>query len=98
VNKDKEQEQAVHENINFLASMTIASTPVPSRDSNMNLQRQNRSTIVQQQMSLPQVSSRNKSLNIQELMQNLNEICYKGFDELNALIQEQRWVRKINPN
>jgi hypothetical protein len=98
VNKDKEQERAVHENINFLASMTIASTPVPSRDSNMNLQRQNRSTIVQQQMSLPQVSSRNKSLNIQELMQNLNEICYKGFDELNALIQEQRWVRKINPN
>ncbi len=98
MNKDKEQERAVHENINFLASMTIASTPVPSRDSNMNLQRQNRSTIVQQQMSLPQVSSRNKSLNIQELMQNLNEICYKGFDELNALIQEQRWVRKINPN
>ena len=24
---------------------------------------------------------------------NLNEICYRGFDELNALIQEERWVR-----
>jgi hypothetical protein len=92
INIDKEQEQAVHDNINFLASMTIASTPVQT----VNLQHQNR---FQQQINLPQISSRNKSLNIQELMNNLNELCYKGFDELNALIQEQRWVRikKNNP-
>jgi len=56
-----------------------------SGESNINLQRQKRPTM----FTLPETSSRN----IQELMQNLNELCYKGFDELNALIQEQRWVR-----
>jgi len=80
-NIDKQQ-QAVHDNINFLASMAAGST---SEESNINLQRQKRPTM----FSLPETSSRN----IQELMQNLNELCYKGFDELNALIQEQRWVR-----
>ena len=90
-NIDKQQEQAVHDNINFLASMTIASTPVTPIDSPMNLPRPRGPPILQQQTSSP---SRNKSTNMHELVQNLNEICYKGFDELNALIQEQRWVRK----
>jgi hypothetical protein len=81
-NIDKQQ-QAVHDNISFLASMATAST---STDSDINLQHQ----IHANMFSLPQVLSRN----IQELMQNLNELCYKGFDELNALIQEQRWVKK----
>ena len=74
----KEQEQAVHDNISFLASMTLASTDLPNQNH------------VQQQQQIP---SKTKSLNIQDLMNNLNELCYKGFDELNALIQEQRWVR-----
>jgi hypothetical protein len=81
-NIDKQQ-QAVHDNINFLASMTTGST---TEESNINLQRQIRPIM----FSLPETPSKN----IQELMQNLNELCYKGFDELNALIQEQRWVRK----
>lgn len=29
---------------------------------------------------------------IQEYIDHLNEICYQGFDNLNALIQEQKWV------
>jgi hypothetical protein len=78
VNIVKEQEQAVHDNISFLASMTLASTDLPNQNH------------VQQQQQIP---SKTKSLNIQDLMNNLNEVCYKGFDELNALIQEQRWVR-----
>ncbi len=88
--KDQEQ-QAVQDNINFLASMATASTPVTPIDSNINLQRQMRAAI------LPQPTlAKNNSMNIHELRQNLNEFCYKGFDELNALIQEQRWVRKIH--
>jgi hypothetical protein len=93
-------EQALQDNINFLASMATSSTPVTpestwqqqqqtkSLDSNINLQRQMRTMMIQQQSS-----NRNNSVNSQELMQNLNELCYKGFDELNALIQEQRWVK-----
>jgi hypothetical protein len=80
-------------------SATLHSTTSTSLDSNINLQRKMRAMILQQQqMALPQASSsssRNNSTNIQELIQNLNELCYKGFDELNALIQEQRWVRNI---
>ncbi len=84
--KDQEQ-QAVQDNINFLASMATASTPVTPIDSNINLQRQMRAAI------LPQPTlAKNNSMNIHELRQNLNEFCYKGFDELIALIQEQRWV------
>jgi len=74
----------VHDNINFLASMATASTP---EDSTINSPHQMRPTM----FNMPQTSSRT----IHEFMQNLNELCYKGFDELNALIQEQRWVRKI---
>ena len=105
------QQQAVHDNISFLASMATASTPVTpestwqqqqttstSLDSNINLQRKMRAVMLQQQqqqqqqINLPQLSSRNNSTNIHELIENLNELCYKGFDELNSLIQEQRWV------
>jgi hypothetical protein len=102
----------VHDNINFLASMATASTPVTpdstwqqqqqqqttAGDANMNLQRQMRAMMIQQQqqLNLPQSSTtRNNSFDMQELTQNLNELCYKGFDELNALIQEQRWVNNI---
>ena len=80
---DQQQEQALHENLNFLASMAVASTPItpvhsPSRRSTNSLQ---------------SISTRNSSISMQELIQNLNELCDKGFDELNVLIQEQRWVR-----
>jgi hypothetical protein len=96
-NIDKQQQRAVHDNINFLASMAVASTPVtpespwqqPTFHSNINLQRKMQSMILQQSQS----PSRNFLNNMQELIDNLNEICYRGFDELNALIQEQRWVR-----
>ncbi|CAF5152948.1 unnamed protein product [Rotaria magnacalcarata] len=107
------QQQAVHDNINFLASMATASTPMTSEstwqqqipstsislDSSMNLKRKMRPVMLQQQqqqqqMKLSQSILRNNSANMHELIENLNELCYKGFDELNALIQEQRWVRK----
>ncbi|CAF3666483.1 unnamed protein product [Rotaria socialis] len=102
------QQQAVHDNINFLASMATASTPMTSEstwqqqipstsmsiDSSMNLKRKMRPIMLQQQqMKLSQSISRNNSANMHELIENLNELCYKGFDELNALIQEQRWVQ-----
>jgi hypothetical protein len=116
------QQQAVHDNINFLASMASSSTPVTSEsawqqanrlhstvgtslDSTQHLQRQMPSmthrkrqgqhSIVSSQVSSSSSSSSSSKMhatNIYELMQNLNELCYKGFDELNALIQEQRWV------
>jgi len=80
--------------------MAAASTPVTPESpwqqtvlhSNMNLQPKIQSTMRQQQTILPQSPSRNASTTMQELMENLNELCYRGFDELNALIQEQRWV------
>jgi hypothetical protein len=81
--------------------MAAASTPVTPESpwqqttlhSNMNLQRKMQSMMLQQQQSiLPQSPSKNPSINMQEFIDNLNEICYRGFDELNALIQEQRWV------
>ncbi|CAF2019457.1 unnamed protein product [Rotaria magnacalcarata] len=104
------QQQAVHDNINFLASMATASTPMTSEstwqqqipstsislDSSMNLKRKMRPVMLQQQqqqMKLSQSILRNNSANMHELIENLNELCYKGFDELNALIQEQRWVQ-----
>ncbi len=99
-NIDKQQ-RAVHDNINFLASMAAASTPVTPESpwqqatshSNMNIQRKMQTMMLQQQQPiLPQSPSRNPSTNMQELLENINEICYRGFDELNALIQEQRWV------
>ncbi|CAF3270925.1 unnamed protein product, partial [Rotaria sp. Silwood2] len=91
------QQRAVHDNINFLASMAAASTPEspwqqPTLPSNMNSKHKMQSMLVeQQQNTLPQSPSRNLSTNMHELMENLNELCYRGFDELNALIQEQRW-------
>ncbi len=98
-NIDKQQ-RAVHENIHFLASMAAASTPVTPESpwqqttlhSNINLPRKMPSMILQQQTILPQSPGRNPSINMQEFIDSLNEICYRGFDELNALIQEQRWV------
>lgn len=75
---DHQQEQALQDNINLLASMTAASTPgTPQRSANQSQQ---------------QPSTRNRSINMKEFVQNINELCDKGFDELNALIQEQRWV------
>jgi hypothetical protein len=100
INIDKQQ-RAVHDNINFLASMAAASTPVTPESSwqqttphsNINVQRKMQTMMLQQQQPiLPQSPSRNPSMNMQELIENINEICYRGFDELNALIQEQRWV------
>jgi hypothetical protein len=105
-NIDKQQ-RAVHENIHFLASMAAASTPVTPESpwqqttlhSNINLPRKMPSMILQQQTILPQSPGRNPSINMQEFVDNLNEICYRGFDELNALIQEQRWVQNyLNMN
>jgi hypothetical protein len=40
-----------------------------------------------------QTSLNDLSVYLHELLKNLNELCYRGFDELNTLIQEQRWVR-----
>jgi hypothetical protein len=102
-NIDKQQ-RAVHDNISFLASMAAASTPVTPESpwqqttfhSNINPQRKTQSMMLQQQQTIvPQSPSRNPPINMQELIENLNEICYRGFDELNALIQEQRWVCSI---
>ena len=100
---DSDEQQAVHENIHFLASMATASTPVTpespwaqtsaSATSNIepivNLPRKLPSM---HQRKAPVTSLKNQSVAIHDLMQSLNEICYKGFDELNALIQEQKWV------
>lgn len=61
--------------------MSAASTPVTPQRSANKLQPQQKT------------STRNPSMNLQEFIQNLNDLCDKGFDELNALIQEQRWVR-----
>lgn len=80
---DHQQEDALHENLNFLASMAVATSPVTPLDSPQ------RST-----NSLQSISTRNSSITMQDLIQNLNDLCDKGFDELNALIQEQRWVRQ----
>jgi hypothetical protein len=98
-NIDKQQ-RAVHDNINFLASMAAASTPVTPESpwqqttlhSNVNLPRKMQPAMLQQQTVLPQSPSKNPALTMHELTENLNELCYRGFDELNALIQEQRWV------
>ncbi|CAF1098564.1 unnamed protein product [Rotaria sordida] len=107
-NIDKQQ-NIVHDNINFLASMAVASTPEPSWQqttvpSNINIKHKMQSLLIeqqqqQQQTMLSQSPSRNLSTNMHELMENLNELCYRGFDELNALIQEQRWVENyLNVN
>jgi len=83
--------------------MAAASTPVTPESpwqqttphSNINVQRKMQTMMLQQQQQqpiLPQSPSRGASTTMQELMENLNELCYRGFDELNALIQEQRWV------
>lgn len=101
-NIDKQQ-RAVHDNISFLASMAAASTPVTPESpwqqttfhSNVNPQRRAQTTMLQQQPMVPQSPPKNPSTNLQKLIDHLNEICYRGFDELNALIQEQRWVRTI---
>ncbi|CAF5059372.1 unnamed protein product, partial [Rotaria magnacalcarata] len=52
----------------------------------MNLKRKMRPVMLQQQqqqqMKLSQSILRNNSANMHELIENLNELCYKGFDEL----------------
>jgi hypothetical protein len=72
--------------------MAAASTPVtpesPWQQTTFHSQRKTQSMMLQQQTMIPQ----SPSINMQEFIENLNEICYRGFDELNALIQEQRWV------
>lgn len=57
------EQQAMQDNLNFLASMTNESNFIPNP--------------------------------IQIYIDNLNELCYQGFDHLNALIQEQRWVENF---
>ena len=84
--------------------MAAASTPITPESpwqqattySNTNAQAKLPSIRQQQQPSVvPPSPSKSCSSSMQELMENLNELCYRGFDELNALIQEQRWVRSI---
>lgn len=108
---ESEEQLAVHENIHFLASMATASTPVTPEspwaqtsassaasnlDANVNLTRKIPSM---NQRKAPVTPLKTNTAVIHELMQNLNEICFKGFDELNALIQEQKWVQSyVNLN
>jgi hypothetical protein len=112
------QQQAVHDNISFLASMATASTPTTPEspwqasnahhpasttplDPNNGMQRKMSAMMLRkhqhQHMGSPQagLAVRSNGPSIHEFTQNLNELCYKGFDELNALIQEQRWVRDV---
>ncbi|CAF1492202.1 unnamed protein product [Rotaria magnacalcarata] len=99
------QQRAVNDNINFLASMASTATSESTWQqaklhSNTKSKQKMQSTILEQQPSLlPQSPSRNSTTNMHDLMENLNELCYRGFDELNALIQEQRWVENyLNVN
>ena len=115
------QQQAVHDNISFLASMATASTPTTpespwqttnaphpaasaSLDPNNGLQRKMSAMMLRKQQQQQQqqhmvcsqgLASKTNGPIIHDFTQNLNELCYKGFDELNALIQEQRWVRAV---
>lgn len=90
---------AVQDNLNFLASMAAAATTSePSWQqttlhSNINPKHKMQSMTLEKQAVLPKSPSTNPSSNMHELMENLNELCYRGFDELNALMQEQRWVK-----
>ena len=87
--RQDEQQRAVHDNIQFLASMTTASTPVAAEPSWPATARQSSH---QPPPRIMQPAVNNLSTFIQEFMDKLNELCYRGFDELNTLIQEQRWV------
>lgn len=91
--RQDEQQRAVHDNIQFLASMTTASTAVAAEPSWPAAARQS-SHQPPPRMMQPAVN--NLSTFIQEFMDKLNELCYRGFDELNTLIQEQRWVCTLN--
>lgn len=68
------QQEAVHENLEYLASIASISTPIPQTESSW----------------ISTVDS--------ETIRSLNEICDRGFDELNTLIQEQRLVRRKSEN
>ena len=85
-----EQQRAVHDNIQFLASMTTASTPVPAEPPWPATARPPPHL---QPSRMMQPALNNLSTYLQESMDKLNDVCYRGFDELNTLIQEQRWVR-----
>lgn len=110
-NIDKEQQQAVHDNISFLASMATASTPITPDtpwslndglhqtnsnplDLNKSLQRkQTNNNYFRRQLShQPSTLTQTTTLTLRDLIENLNESCYRGFDELHTLIQEQRCV------
>lgn len=69
------QQEAVHENLEYLASIASISTPIPQTESSW----------------ISTVDS--------ETIRSLNEICDRGFDELNTLIQEQRLIQShLNVN
>ena len=109
---DEEQEQAIHDNISFLASMattSITETPEmiwpsnPVLNSNSvehanTIQRNRIGGITKNSFSQKQTISsymiQSHTLNIQELLETINELCYKGFDELHGLIQAKRNVSK----
>lgn len=100
---ESEEQQAVQENLQFLASMASASTPVTPEspwsqtssssalDPTANLARKISSS-AQQRKSGSTSSMKSSNTLLAEFLTNLNELCYKGFDELNALTQEQKWV------
>lgn len=67
-------EQAVHENLEYLASMATISTPIPNTDVSWS------------------TSATNFAVLYENMSKKINEICDRGFDELNTLIQEQRLV------
>jgi hypothetical protein len=76
VDNQQQQERAVHDNIQFLASMAAASTPITEEN------------------HWSPNGTPHRTTHIQEATKTLHELCDRGFDELNTLIQEQRLVRQ----
>ena len=70
--------------------MATALTPAVTSDTSWQSQSNLQRKISTQTKQSP---SKISPINMQDFIENLNEMCYRGFDELNALIQEQRWVQ-----
>ena len=84
------QQRAMHDNISLLASLATTATPLipdtPWPSSRLEPKLNNPPRPMQHASHPP-------AIDLHSLMENLNELCYRGFDELNTLVQEQRWVR-----
>lgn len=87
-----------------MAAATVVTTPTTPEStwqqstlhSNIKSKPKIQPTIVEQQSTLlPPSTPKVSTTNMHDLMETLNELCYRGFDELNALIQEQRWVNSL---